>query len=120
MSKSELENDCQDTVTITLAFENGSIASINYFANGHKSFPKERIEIFQGQQICILDNFRLLKAYGVDRFKTMKLFSQNKGQNECCEAFARSIIEGMPCPISFEEQLEVTQVCLDVVKQLNG
>ena len=120
MSKSELENDCQDTVTITLAFENGSIASINYFANGHKSFPKERIEIFQGQQICVLDNFRLLKAYGVDRFKTMKLFSQNKGQNECCEAFVRSIIEGTPCPISFEEQLEVTQVCLDVVKQLNG
>ena len=120
MSTPDIANDCQDTVTITLSFENGSIACINYFANGHKSYPKERIEVFQGQQIVVLDNFRLLKAYGVQGFKKMKLFTQNKGQNECCEAFVKSIKDGASCPISFKEQLEVSKVCLNVVKQLNS
>ena len=31
---------------INLNFEDGSIGSIHYFANGGKSFPKERIEVF--------------------------------------------------------------------------
>jgi len=104
-----------DTASITLAFENGSIACINYFANGHKSFPKERIEVFQGQQIMVLDNFRSLVAYGVSGFKKLKTFNQNKGQNECCESFVKSIESGDPCVISFEDQIEVSQACIDIV-----
>ena len=33
-----------DEATITLAFANGSMGTIHYVANGHESFPKERIE----------------------------------------------------------------------------
>ena len=36
----------QDTVSIGLKFEDGSIGAINYFANGPKSLPKERLESF--------------------------------------------------------------------------
>lgn len=104
-----------DTASIILAFESGSIACINYFANGHKSFPKERIEVFQGQQIMVLDNFRSLVAYGVSGFKKLKLFNQNKGQNECCEAFVKSVENGDPCAISFQEQMQVSQACIDIV-----
>ena len=32
----------EDKATITLRFEDGSIGTVHYFANGHKSFPKER------------------------------------------------------------------------------
>jgi predicted dehydrogenase len=113
------EKDCRDTATVTLTFENGCIASIHYFANGHKSFPKERIEIFQGQRITVLDNFRLLQGYGVPGVKKLKLFRQNKGQSECCQSFVDSIINGTPNPISFAEQIEVSQACIDVMAQLN-
>ncbi|HRK22089.1 MAG TPA: bi-domain-containing oxidoreductase, partial [Fimbriimonadaceae bacterium] len=34
-----------DKATITLAFENGSIGTVHYLANGHRSFPKERLEV---------------------------------------------------------------------------
>jgi predicted dehydrogenase len=111
--------DCQDTATITLTFENGCIASINYFANGHKSFAKERIEIFQGQKIIVLDNFRFLQGYGVQGFKKLKLSSQNKGQSECCQSFVDAIESGSANPISFAEQMEVSQACIDVMTQLN-
>ena len=39
-------NSTDDKVTISLGFEDGSIGSIHYFANGGKVFPKERIEVF--------------------------------------------------------------------------
>ena len=35
-----------DTFTINLIFNNGSTGTIHYFANGNKSFPKERLEVF--------------------------------------------------------------------------
>ena len=33
-----------DTATILLKYENGSTGTINYFANGSKEYPKERIK----------------------------------------------------------------------------
>ncbi|PCI65245.1 MAG: dehydrogenase [Gammaproteobacteria bacterium] len=119
MKQAEGITDCQDTATITLTFENGCIASINYFSNGHKSFAKERIEIFQGQKIIVLDNFRLLKGYGIQGFNKLKLYSQNKGQSECCQSFVDSIESGTANPISFAEQIEVSQACIDVMTQLS-
>ena len=118
MSPKQDSTDCMDTVTIILAFESGSIACINYFANGHKSFPKERIEMFQGNKTIVLDNFRTLSAYGFKSLKKMSSFRQNKGQNECCKAFLESIQKDKPSPIRFEEQLEVSQACLDVYELL--
>ena len=35
-----------DNVSILLRYENGTNAVINYFANGSKSYAKERIEVF--------------------------------------------------------------------------
>lgn len=112
--------DCQDTATITVTFENGSMATIHYFANGHKSFAKERIEVFQGEQILALDNFRSLRGYGVSGFKRKKLTRQNKGQSECCEAFVNAVEKGGEAPVSYSELMEVSQACIDVMQILNG
>ncbi len=62
-----------DKVSLTLAFEDGSFGTVHYLANGHKSFPKERLEIFGGGRILQLDNFRVLRGYGWPGFKQMKL-----------------------------------------------
>lgn len=37
-----------DKVTINLFFADGSFGRVHYLANGHKSFPKERVEVFCG------------------------------------------------------------------------
>ena len=39
------------------------LSTIHYLANGGKSFPKERIEVFVDQGVLQLDNFRKLIGY---------------------------------------------------------
>ncbi|MDP2013139.1 MAG: Gfo/Idh/MocA family oxidoreductase, partial [Actinomycetota bacterium] len=53
-----------DKVSITLSFADGSVGAIHYLANGHKSFPKERLEVFAAGHILQLDNFLKLRGWG--------------------------------------------------------
>jgi predicted dehydrogenase/threonine dehydrogenase-like Zn-dependent dehydrogenase len=76
-----------DTVVITLRFHGGSVASINYFATGDKSFPKERIELFGGGAIGVLDDFRQLTISRGGRRKRWRRLSQEKGFDEEVRAF---------------------------------
>lgn len=57
-----------DNASLLLKYENGSNAVINYFANGSKSYSKERIEIFTQERTLVLDNWRNLKGYGFRKF----------------------------------------------------
>ena len=70
----------EDKATITMAFADGSFGTVHYLANGHRSFPKERLEVFCGGSVLQLDNFRSLSGYGWPGFSTMKLRRQDKGQ----------------------------------------
>jgi len=99
-----------DTAVISLQFANGSIASINYFANGHKSIPKERVEVFSKGRVLQLDNFRKLIGYGFSGFKKMSAFKQDKGQSQCAQAFVQAVQNGGPSPIPYEQIIEVAKV----------
>ena len=83
MSMSEKNND---TLSINFSFSDGSIATVNYFANGSKSYSKERVEVFSGGRILLLDNFRRLTGYGWDKFSKMRLWRQDKGQKASVQA----------------------------------
>jgi len=107
-----------DKASITLQFADGSIGTILYLANGHKSFPKERLEIFAAGRILQLDNFRRLEGYGWPEFGQMKLFRQDKGQKACATAFVRAIERGADSPIAFNELLEVSRVTIEIADAL--
>jgi predicted dehydrogenase len=98
-----------DRITISLSFENGSMGTIHYLANGSKSFPKERLEVFSGGKILQIDNFKSLKGFGWKGFKGMSLGSQDKGHKACAAAFVQAIAEGKEAPIAFDEIIEVTE-----------
>ena len=106
----------QDKMTITLAFGDGSIGTIHYFANGHKSFPKERLEVFCGGRVLQLDNFRVMRGFGWQGFSKMKLSTQDKGHAGCIAAFIQAVESGSPSPIPFDELAEVSQTCIDLVE----
>ena len=55
----------------------------------------------------ILDNFRKLKAWGLEGFRAQRNLIENKGQKECAEAFIKAIRNGTPAPISIDEIFEV-------------
>lgn len=61
-----------DNAIITLKFENGSQGVINYFSNGSKSYPKERIEVYSQGRTLVIDNFRKTEGYGFKGFSSLK------------------------------------------------
>lgn len=91
-----------DTLIINLGFENGSIASISYFSNGHKRLNKEYLEVFSGGQVAVIDDFKKMTIYSKNISK-IKLSKQDKGHSEEVRNFINSIKEGLPTPIPFEE-----------------
>ncbi len=107
-----------DTVSIALTFENGSIATVHYFANGHKSYPKERIEVFQSGGIAVLDNFVKLRGHGMSGLKNTRALRQDKGIEACAKSFVNSIVAGGPAPIPLDEILEVSRVSVMAMDQL--
>lgn len=109
-----------DKTTITLGFADGSVGTVHYFANGHASFPKERIEAFCGASILQLDNFRRMRGYGWRGFDKMSLWSQDKGQVGCAAAFVASIREGRPAPIPMAEILEVSRAAVAIGEAARG
>lgn len=108
----------EDKAAITLGFADGSFGTIHYLANGGKTFPKERIEVFAGDAVLQLDNFRKLKGYGWKGFKKMNLMRQDKGQEACAAAFLESIAQGTTMPIPFEELIGVARVSIEAADQL--
>ena len=109
-----------DTVTMTLRFADGSMGTVHYLANGHKSFPKERLEVFSSGRILQLDNFRKLKGFGWPGFAKMNLWRQDKGQKDCAAAFVRAVEFGGVAPIAFDELVEVSRVTIQIAEALSG
>ena len=113
-NQNSMNSNSKDTLSIGLKFEDGSIGAINYFANGPKSLPKERLEIFSQGRALQLDNFRKLKGFSWPGFTKMNLWKQDKGQNECASAFLNAIKGKTPSPIPIEEIFEIAKVSIEI------
>lgn len=107
-----------DTICISLTYENGSIGTINYFANGDKSLPKERIEVFGGGASAVLDDFRLLSVYAEGRKTDKKLVSQNKGQQTAVRSFIESVKNGGEPLIAFDDLYSTSLATFAVLESL--
>jgi predicted dehydrogenase/threonine dehydrogenase-like Zn-dependent dehydrogenase len=110
----------EDRASVTLRFADGSIGTIHYLANGHRSFPKERLEVFCAGRILQLDNFRTLRAWGWPRLSRQRLWRQDKGQGACSRAFVDAVLNAAPAPISADEVFEVAALTLEVSSKLRG
>lgn len=118
ISPRHAEDVVDDKATITLRFADGSMGTVHYLANGHKSFPKERLEVFAAGRILQLDNFRRLRGFGWPGFSKLNLWRQDKGQRACAAAFVEALRGGGPSPIPMAEILEVSRVTIDAAERL--
>jgi predicted dehydrogenase len=99
----------EDNLHITLQFENGSVGTITYLANGDKSIPKERVEVFAAGSIAILDDFRTLElTRDAKRDRMTSKLRQDKGHRGEWEAFVDAIRTGTQSPIAFREIVATT------------
>jgi predicted dehydrogenase/threonine dehydrogenase-like Zn-dependent dehydrogenase len=113
-NQNSMDSKTKDTVSIVLKFEDGSIGTINYFANGPKSLPKERLEVFSQGRVMQLDNFRKLKGFSWPGFRKMNLWKQDKGQNACASAFLNATKGKVPPPIPIQEIFEIAKVSIEI------
>ena len=98
----------EDNVSMTFTFPDGSIGIVDYLANGDKSFPKERVEVFCGGQIAVLDDFVSLQITRQGKMKEEKA-AQDKGWVSEWKAFATAIRDGSEPPIPYEQLIGVTK-----------
>jgi predicted dehydrogenase len=110
-----------DDVVVTLSFMNGSVASIGYYCGGDRSFSKERIEVFGGGNVAVIDDFR--RGWTVSGGRRRHLGGwwggPRKGHREELEAFIEAVRHGRPSPISFEESVQATRATLAILESLS-
>ncbi len=107
----------QDNVSMTFTFPDGSIGVVDYLANGDKSFPKERLEVFCAGRVAVLDDFRTLELVHDGR-RSVTRKAQDKGWHSEWLNFTRCITEGRQPPIPYEQLIGVTKATFAAVESL--
>jgi predicted dehydrogenase/threonine dehydrogenase-like Zn-dependent dehydrogenase len=93
-----------DNVVCSLRFADGSQGTISYLANGDKSYTKERIEVFGGGSVAVLEDFRRLELIRDGKKRVLRSpLRQDKGHRGEFEAFVAAIQSGADSPIPFPE-----------------
>jgi predicted dehydrogenase len=108
----------EDTLNVSIRFENGSIGAISYFANGSKSLFKEYVEVYRNGVTAVLKDFKRLEIYGSGRTFKRKLFVQDKGQKGMVNAFIHSVKKGEKSPIRFDEIYAVSLATFKLIESL--
>ena len=101
-----------------MRFENGSIGTISYFANGGKRLPKERVEVFAHGCTAVVDDFQRLTIFAGGKKRDKKLLSQAKGQKKEIKAFLGALLEGHQHPIALEEIFSTSLVTFKILESL--
>jgi predicted dehydrogenase/threonine dehydrogenase-like Zn-dependent dehydrogenase len=109
----------EDNISMTFTFPDGSVGVVDYLANGDESFPKERLEIFCGGRIAVLDDFRTLEMLRDGRRSVVKK-AQDKGWKDEWIAFANAIRTGGQPPIPYEHLVGVTKATFAAMEALRG
>jgi predicted dehydrogenase/threonine dehydrogenase-like Zn-dependent dehydrogenase len=104
-----------DNKSIILKYQDGSIASIDYFAVGSKELSKEFMEVhFDGKSI-VLDDYKSLSGY--DCSIDMNTTSSEKGQLEELNALYEVLkYENSKWAIELWDMIQTTEVTLNIDK----
>jgi predicted dehydrogenase/threonine dehydrogenase-like Zn-dependent dehydrogenase len=101
-AKSEKVFD-HDNLSIVIGFEGGSVGTLSYNTIGNGGFPKERLEVYGGGSVGVIDDFRLLEIMQGGKPARIKSANQDKGQKrEVSETIDSFRTKGVS-PIPFSE-----------------
>ncbi|OQA80082.1 MAG: 4-carboxy-2-hydroxymuconate-6-semialdehyde dehydrogenase [bacterium ADurb.Bin243] len=110
LSPSEAKFSAADNKSITLKYKDGSVCSIDYFAVGGKSLPKEFMEVHFDEKSIVMEDYKSLKGYGL-QLDEIKTPISEKGQFEELEALYRTLRgEGTRWPIELWDMAQTTKI----------
>jgi polar amino acid transport system substrate-binding protein len=108
-----------DNLVITLKMEDGSVGCIQYFSGGDKTYPRERVEIFGGGAVGLIDNFRY--ACFVRKGKKTRLrnwLSADRGHRAEMEALLDVICHGAQPSVPLEDYVHTTLATFAIEESL--
>jgi predicted dehydrogenase/threonine dehydrogenase-like Zn-dependent dehydrogenase len=106
-----------DNFIATFNFDDGSIANLLYTSLGHKDFSKEKMDVFFEGKVLSLDDYRksTLIAKKSNSINTKKI---DKGQPELLSHFIKAALGHQSWPIELWQQIQATEMAIEVEKQL--
>jgi predicted dehydrogenase len=108
-----------DNFVAMVGYEDGSVCSLTYTAQGDSSFPKEQMEVFADGMVISMCDFKSVSIAGAKR-AGWKSDSAQKGQLEELQSVAETLRRGGAWPISLEQQIQATRMSFEVEKQIRG
>ena len=103
-----------DNKSIILKYQDGSVATIEYFAVGSRELPKEYMEIHYDEKSIIMEDYKSLKGYG-SKITSLKTAHSEKGHLEELERLHKVLIgETNNWPIPLEEILQTSYITLTI------
>jgi predicted dehydrogenase len=101
----------EDELTTILRFSDGSVATVVYTVAGSPNCGKERIEMFSGGGVTVLDDFLTLEvrdAPGAGSWKSR----QDKGHAALLENFIQAVQGKALLRVTAEDGMEATRIAL--------
>jgi predicted dehydrogenase/threonine dehydrogenase-like Zn-dependent dehydrogenase len=105
-----------DNKSFILKYEDGSVATIEYFAIGNNEISKEYMEIHFDQKTIVMDDYKSLKGYGIEINEIITKRSE-KGHLEELNRLYQTITGLNPkWPIELWDILQTTKTSLLIAK----
>jgi predicted dehydrogenase/threonine dehydrogenase-like Zn-dependent dehydrogenase len=109
----------QDNLACSIAFKNGSIATMVYSSIGGKSMEKERIEILTNKSSYVIDDFCQLLTYN-SKLSSIVLKEQDKGHAQLIREFEKLMHNEESLILPFEHDIRISQLTIELVMKLNN
>jgi predicted dehydrogenase len=101
-----------DNKSMVLKFEDGSVASLGYFAVGSREYPKEHMKVHFDEKTIIMEDYRSLTGFGV-KLKDTGQGTSSKGHLEEWKRLFISLKDpSEEWPVSLQEMLDTTRITL--------
>jgi predicted dehydrogenase/threonine dehydrogenase-like Zn-dependent dehydrogenase len=105
-----------DNKSIFLEYEDGSLATLEYFSVGSKQLSKEFLEVHFDEKSIIVDDYKYIRGYGL-KVADIRAREPDKGQLDELKILARYLSGGGDqWPISWESMLETTKITFQLNK----
>jgi len=102
-----------DNVSVTVKYSDGSIAIMNYIANGSSKYPKETLRVYYDGKTITMSDYRSLKGEKV-RVKRLHSSIPQKGQEEEILELYKHIKMGSLYPIPLNEIEQTAQMTFQI------
>ena len=111
--------DSSDDVSVVVKYNDGSVGTLIYTALGSVGFPKERIEIYAGGGVGVIDDFLSLSLHHLPG-KSRKLRVADKGHLALLDNFLSAILGDKALSVNALDGLKATLCAQAALESLSS